>query len=1175
MGSYPDAFSLAEDYGADLPEPTQTLYEILLQSVRQHPSRTALVSCHQPWDLLPSLCHTQDIDKKDCLRWSYAQLESASELLASYLMQNGISKGDALIVVVYSCAEWVLCFWAAARLGCPFVPINPAIVGRANEIQHILNALERIGALVANDESIVTLLSGNAPAEVRNTGIKLILGNVGMVGWTAFDAAMATPGLPKPSQIEQSMQDTALIVLTSGTTALPKGCPHSNRTVASMCARHKIMYSLDETRISCNHMPLFHLAGVMESLWPWAHGGTVIYPNQSFDARSTLDAIDKEHCTDMCLVPSMLQAIVGHPLIPNRKTDSLVLIKLAANDVRGSDGRACSEILHAKIVTNAFGMTETSAMTQIFAWEDGVFKDSEPFPVGRMAPGARARICAPASRVPVKRGVIGELHQGGMTIINRYIGGGDDVSSFYTDQNGPWHVSGDRAIMADTGEISVLGRYKDIINRAGENISPSVMERILNQVDGVMASQVVGIPDEVAGEVPVAVIKLTKDGVVSKSLLHDRIIKELGVAFALERVIDLKELPVDDFPTTATGKIRKVDMRQLVLDHLRYKSEVSTRAIAREPTEAALTRIWARFTGVPENLLSPEMSLEGMVDSVTVMRFRNQVKKELGKTFSIEELNQNPTIVQQASILDRQQESVLRGNGAISDKPLREGPPHLGDLVHARGKQAIFDEIRREAENKLHAINLSWEKDVEEVLPIYDFLQFWRLNTDALVFRIVFMCASATTKQLRSALETVITKQEILRSILVNSASAGSSWVIVRSSSRWFDLAIKDAGTLSKPEDLLTSDLSSLDSKDFVDSKPVPLFYICIYFIEATQSAAFVLYGDHSTYDAHSVLSIFIEDLSKALNDPMVKLPSRPSYTLFANSYYNYRTSVPAQLNLDFFVSRWKGIAQHPGGLWPRESFQSMHGPPERTGDLLLLKGNITPGLAGIAKHIKIDMSNNQYLNVHKIPHHVAIKAAIAIFNIQQTGHPYAFFTNLQLCRNWPFIGPQIADHLPDPMDMPGATIECSVDNLHLDPKERISTLLNRMQKEQEEGTAHAQYPSLELFKQLEGEDIVFMQEVMRRQAINYNPVVAPDPNATLINLQFGGHANLSFLWWVGMVDAETVQMRVTWNDEVFGLKEAEMALDGFERNMKWLVNGDNWEKTIGDCEHQVASFQP
>lgn len=190
MGSYtPDNLSLSEDYGINIPEPTQTLYQILNESAGQYPERTALVSCHQPWNMLFSSNLTQEPSTKGSLRWSYKQVQTASDLLAAYLAKSGISKGDALVVVLHSCVEWVLCFWAAARLGCPFVPINPSIVSRANEIQHILSALERIGALVADDESIVKVLSRNAPADVHNTSIRLVLGNVGMNGWTAFDDA--------------------------------------------------------------------------------------------------------------------------------------------------------------------------------------------------------------------------------------------------------------------------------------------------------------------------------------------------------------------------------------------------------------------------------------------------------------------------------------------------------------------------------------------------------------------------------------------------------------------------------------------------------------------------------------------------------------------------------------------------------------------------------------------------------------------------------------------------------------------------------------------------------------------------------------------------------------------------------------------------------------------------
>lgn len=239
------------------------------------------------------------------------------------------------------------------------------------------------------------------------------------------------------------------------------------------------MYSLDETRDSCNHMPLFHLAGVMGSLSAWAHGETLMYPEKAVDALATLEAIDGERCTDMRLVSSMLCAIIDHPAPSSLVTRSLQLIKLAANDVIGSDARACPEILHADTVENGFGMTETGCMTDIFAWKEGVCKNLSHFALGRITPGAKARICNPNSHDIVPRATLGDLIQGGDTITDRYIGDGGDHTSFYSDKPGTSHISGDRAFMFETGEITALGRYKDIIDRAGENISPSVIERVL------------------------------------------------------------------------------------------------------------------------------------------------------------------------------------------------------------------------------------------------------------------------------------------------------------------------------------------------------------------------------------------------------------------------------------------------------------------------------------------------------------------------------------------------------------------------------------------------------------------------------------------------------------------------------------------------------------------------
>ena len=212
----------------------------------------------------------------------------------------------------------------------------------------------------------------------------------------------------------------------------------------------------------------------------------------------------------------------------------------------------------------------------------------------------------------------------------------------------------------ETSEITILGRYQDMIFRAGMNISPRIIEEVLDQFEN-LTSQVVDIPEDVAGELPVAVVKMVDGCKVFKTLLQEHVIRNLGATFTVERVIDLRDLGIDDFPRTATGKVRKVDVRRLVQELLGRQSNKSTDFTNRESTEAALTFIWARLLGMLGDRILPTISLEGIVDSVTVMRFRHQARNELGKVISLAELNENTNIKAQALVLDSRYKRLIAG----------------------------------------------------------------------------------------------------------------------------------------------------------------------------------------------------------------------------------------------------------------------------------------------------------------------------------------------------------------------------------------------------------------------------------------------------------------------------------------------------------------------------------
>lgn len=155
--------------------------------------------------------------------------------------------------------------------------------------------------------------------------------------------------------------------------------------------------------------------------------------------------------------------------------------------------KMAKETLGARKAMDGFGMTESG-----LNW---LHVPGKPLRWNYPMPGCRVRICDPESGKVVLRGEGGELHLGGPMVVEKYLLSEEQGQSaneiFYEDRAGRWMKTGDRATMAENGEISLIGRYKDMIIRGGENISPASIENVLKDEFGLVA-EVIGVPDEVA-----------------------------------------------------------------------------------------------------------------------------------------------------------------------------------------------------------------------------------------------------------------------------------------------------------------------------------------------------------------------------------------------------------------------------------------------------------------------------------------------------------------------------------------------------------------------------------------------------------------------------------------------------------------------------------------------------
>lgn len=471
---------LAEQSGEPLEGPVPTLKHLFIQSVKQHADKTAIVALHQKPDRFEAI---KQSDPAPYLRWTYNELYEAAKRLAGTFKACGLSKGDPIAVLVLNGVEWPLICWAALLIECPMVNIDCQASKNPEVIRHMLT-VSGAKAIIAWDAGTVATLRKNVPEQLDGMVAKFVASELNPIeDWQSLSSCLSehqemADSSPNPGKEE----DVVMILFTSGTTSLPKGCCHTNRTLTSLARSHVLSTSLDGERSSVAHLANFHIFALIYNLPFWAAGSKVVYPAASFSPKSTLNALDLEQCTDMGVAPSHITQMIENPSFKNNSTKSLMEVRVGGAMVSPDILKACIEHLGSEKASAGFGMTEGNPTIahsfHSYKQIPQYLSSATDISVGVPSIGAHARVCAPESRTPVLRGQLGELHIGGAQVIRGYLAGAK--GEFYEDEKGPWLATGDQAKMLDNGEICIVGRFKDLIIRGGENIPPSRIEAVVN-----------------------------------------------------------------------------------------------------------------------------------------------------------------------------------------------------------------------------------------------------------------------------------------------------------------------------------------------------------------------------------------------------------------------------------------------------------------------------------------------------------------------------------------------------------------------------------------------------------------------------------------------------------------------------------------------------------------------
>ncbi|NKS03808.1 AMP-binding protein [Prescottella equi] len=501
------------------------------------------------------------IDRGSGRRWTYRELAREVDALATGLLGTGITKGDRVGIWAPNCAEWTMVQYATAKIGAILVNINPAY--RSHELEYVLDqaGIRMLIAAPAFKTSDYAAMIEQVRPERAALEHVLLLGSERWDrllddGRAALEADRAA--LDR-AQGALSADDPINIQYTSGTTGFPKGATLSHHNILNNGYFVGELCGYTERDRVCIPVPFYHCFGmVMGNLACTSHGAAMVIPGPAFEPAATLAAVQAERCTSLYGVPTMFIAELADPDFDSYDLSSLRTGIMAGSPCPVEVMKQVIERMGMAEVSICYGMTETSPVSLQTRRDDSI--DQRVSTVGRVGPHLEVKIVDPATGLTVPRGEAGELCTRGYSVMLGYWNNPEKTSEAIDSAR--WMHTGDIGVMDSDGYVAITGRIKDMVIRGGENVYPREIEEFLYTHPDILDAQVIGVPDAKYGEELMVWIRM-REG--AQPLDVDKVREFCTGRLAHYKIPRYVHL-VDEFPMTVTGKIRKVEMRELSLE---------------------------------------------------------------------------------------------------------------------------------------------------------------------------------------------------------------------------------------------------------------------------------------------------------------------------------------------------------------------------------------------------------------------------------------------------------------------------------------------------------------------------------------------------------------------------------------------------------------------------------
>lgn len=496
-------------------------------------------------------------------RFTWKDVGEMTDRVATAYLDMGMKKGDRIGILGPNHPEMLICWWAATKVGIVPVPLNTRY--RETELEYLITD-SGCSTVITVDifedfpflETILKLkekIPGLTNVVVYRTKERDTDGDIN----SFTDLINTNPDHVRIDKNRPSSSDILVILYTSGTTGVPKGVVHTHDSMfCDSKAYIQEVYWVTDEDVHLQAMPWTHMIGHEDFNNTCLLLGQKNVLMEAYNPIKFIDLIEKEKVTWFCGVPTMLTLpIIRVSDLRQRDLSSFKFVIVCGFYCPPEQMKLIKETYGVDIV-QLVGSTEAGCMlsNRRNDPEDKIFTT-----VGRPLSNKEIRICDNEGK-PVAKGEVGEIWYKGPAVFKFYWNK-PEMTAKEKDKDGFWH-SGDLGKEVDEeGNISFMGRVKDVIIRGGFNIYPSEIEAFMMNLPGVQNAVLVGYPDKVLGEKTCCYVVPKKD----VTLTEEDIRKACKERLADYKMPDLIKI-VDSIPLLPSGKADKVTIRNNLLKEL-------------------------------------------------------------------------------------------------------------------------------------------------------------------------------------------------------------------------------------------------------------------------------------------------------------------------------------------------------------------------------------------------------------------------------------------------------------------------------------------------------------------------------------------------------------------------------------------------------------------------------